>query len=76
VSKKAAGTAVLRNRLKRHFAAALENVLASVQKDGLLKTPFVGAFFVKVPSTGSAKEVPLSDIESEIFQLLKKVKLV
>ncbi|MEI6345639.1 MAG: ribonuclease P protein component [bacterium] len=83
VSKKAAGTAVLRNRLKRRFAAALENVLSVVQKNGSLKAPFMGAFFVKVVggkavkgAVGGAKEVPLPEIEAEILALLKKVKLV
>ena len=83
VSKKAAGTAVLRNRLKRRFAAALENVLDKVQKNGSLKAPFMGAFFVKVPAgqvvkgvKNTAPEIPLADIEAEILLLLKKVKLV
>lgn len=72
VSKKAAGTAVLRNRIKRRFAAALENVLVAVQKNGSLKAPFAGAFFVKVPRG----ETSLAEIEAEILALLKKVKLV
>lgn len=79
VSKKAAGTAVLRNRLKRRFSAALENVLAQVEKNGSLKAPFMGAFFVKVVGGAAAKgvkEVSLTDIETEILALLKKVKLV
>lgn len=83
VSKKAAGTAVLRNRIKRRFAAALENVLAEVRKNGSLKAPFSGAFFVRVPggkgvggATKAAKELPLPEIEAEIRLLLKKVKLV
>lgn len=76
VSKKAAGTAVLRNRLKRRFTAALENVLAKAQKNGSLKAPFMGAFFVKVAGGKVTKEVPLAEIETEILALLKKVKLV
>lgn len=83
VSKKAAGTAVLRNRLKRRFAAALENVLAAARKNGSLKAPFTAAFFVKVAggkvakgAAVAAKEVSLSEIEAEILALLKKVKLV
>ncbi len=83
VSKKAAGTAVLRNRLKRRFAAALENVLAKARKNDSLEAPFMGAFFVKVPvvktakgAAGQAKEASLPEIEAEILALLKKVKLV
>ena len=82
VSKKAAGTAVLRNRIKRRFAAALENVLAEVRKNGSLKAPFTGAFFVRVSGGNAAKgekgpkEVSFPEIESEILMLLKKVKLV
>lgn len=76
VSKKAAGTAVLRNRIKRRFAAALETVLADIQKKGALKKTFAGAFFVRVEAKCAVKERPIAELEAEILALLKKVKLV
>ncbi len=75
VSKKVAGTAVLRNRIKRRFSAALEHVLADLKKKNLLRQPFAAAFFVRIGGK-DAKEIPISDLEAEILWLLKKVKLV